>query len=111
MPLKPSLNHSIPKGWERNEDLALAIVIFGDTNEAVGSERKSRRVSESDGISPTIAGEMTCVIIYKSEFAGLLNGTRSGLLQLKHRKREDSVASQAAHTGSPWLSHTGPQLS
>lgn len=38
VPLKPSLNHGIPKGWERNEDLALAIVIFGDTNEAVGSE-------------------------------------------------------------------------
>ena len=30
--LKPPLNHSIPKGSERNRDHTLA-VIFGDTNE------------------------------------------------------------------------------
>lgn len=30
--LKPPLNHSVPKGSERNRDLTLA-VIFGDTNE------------------------------------------------------------------------------
>lgn len=73
--VKPSLNHSIPKKYERNRDLTLAIVIFGDTNEAVGSGGSHESISESDGISPTIAGQMTCAITYKSEFPGLLNGT------------------------------------
>jgi hypothetical protein len=45
--------------------------------------------SESDGISPTITGRMTCAIIYKSNSPpDMLNGTRNGLLQLKHRKRK-----------------------
>lgn len=63
--VKPSLNHIIPKEQEKNRDLTLAIFIFGDTNEAVGSGGSHERISESDGISPTITGQMTYVIIYQ----------------------------------------------
>lgn len=39
---------------------------------------------------------MTCAIICKSEFPGLLNGTWNGLTQLKHKKCEDYSTSDAA---------------
>lgn len=61
--------------------------IFGDTNEAFGSGGSHERISESDGISPTIAGRVTCAIIHKSDSPpDLLSGTWNGLLQLEHRK-------------------------
>ena len=66
-------------------DLTLAIFIFGDTNEAVGSGGSHERLSESDGISPTTTGPMSLLSSPKSKSSpGLLNGTRSGLVQLQH---------------------------
>lgn len=96
--VKPPLNHSIPKEQEMNRDLTFAGFIFRDTNEAVGSEGSHERISESDGISPTITGQMTCAIYHLPDQSspGLLSGTRNGLLQPKHGKFKDCGMSQGS---------------
>lgn len=62
-------------------------------NELVSSGGSHERISESDGISPTLTDQMTYAVIYKSKSPpDMLNRTQNGLLQLQGRKHKEYMA-------------------